>query len=53
MWINCVHTLSAGTPVSGHKASGLGIEYGLEAGEQYTKIKTTGTIFGVWKNPFA
>ena len=53
VWINCVHTLSAGTPVSGHKASGLGIEYGLEAAEQYTKVKTTVAMFGGWKSPFA
>jgi aldehyde dehydrogenase (NAD+) len=53
VWINCVHTLSAGTPVSGHKASGLGIEYGLEAVEQYMRVKTTVTMHGGWKSPFA
>lgn len=53
VWLNCVHALSAGTPVSGHKASGLGIEYGLEAADQYMKVKTTVTMFGGWKSPFA
>lgn len=52
VWINCVHTLSAGTPVSGHKASGLGIEYGLEAAEQYMKVKTTVIMSDGWKSPF-
>jgi len=53
VWINCVHALSAGTPVSGHKASGMGIEYGLEAVEQYMRVKTTVTMHGGWTSPFA
>lgn len=53
VWINCVHALSPGTPVSGHKASGLGIEYGLEAVEQYMRVKTTVTMHGGWRSPFA
>lgn len=53
VWINCVHTLSPGTPVSGHKASGIGIEYGLEAVDQYMRVKTTVTMHGGWKSPFA
>ena len=53
VWINCVHVLSAGTPVSGHKASGLGIEYGLEAADQYMKVKTSVTMAGGWESPFA
>jgi acyl-CoA reductase-like NAD-dependent aldehyde dehydrogenase len=53
VWINCVHTLAAGTPVSGHKASGLGIEYGLEAVEEYMRVKTTVTMRGGWSSPFA
>lgn len=52
VWINCVHKLSAGTPVSGHKASGLGIEYGLEAAEQYMKVKTTVIMSDGWNSPF-
>jgi acyl-CoA reductase-like NAD-dependent aldehyde dehydrogenase len=53
VWINCVHYLSAGTPVSGHKASGLGIEYGLEAADQYMKVKTTVVMTDGWESPFA
>ncbi|MBB4427583.1 aldehyde dehydrogenase (NAD+) [Bradyrhizobium sp. CIR48] len=53
VWINCVHSLSAGTPVSGHKTSGLGIEYGLEAADQYMKVKTTVMMSGAWNSPFA
>ncbi len=52
VWINCVHALSAGTPVSGRKASGVGIEYGLEAIEQYMRVKTTVTMHGGWRSPF-
>jgi len=53
VWINCVHTLSAGTPVCGHKTSGLGIEYGLGAADQYTRVKTTVVMSGGWQSPFA
>lgn len=52
VWINCVHTLSAGTPLGGHKASGIGSEYGLEAAEQYMKVKTTVTMSDGWTSPF-
>lgn len=52
VWVNCVHSLTPGTPVSGHKASGLGSEYGLEAAEHYMKIKTTVVMAGGWTSPF-
>lgn len=53
VWINCVHDLSPGTPVSGHKQSGLGSEYGLEAMDQYMKIKTSVVMTDRWGSPFA
>lgn len=52
VWINCVNTLSYGTPVSGHKTSGMGSEYGLEAIDQYMRIKTTVQMYGAWSSPF-
>lgn len=51
VWINCVHTLSAGTPLSGRKASGLGIEYGLQALDQYMRVKTTVIMTNGWSSP--
>lgn len=52
IWINCVHTLSFNTPVPGHKASGLGSEYGIEVVENYMKLKTTVTMFGGFRGAF-
>lgn len=52
VWINCVHTLSFNTPVPGRKASGLGSEYGLEAMDNYMRLKTTVTMFGGYKGLF-
>ncbi|WP_442868224.1 aldehyde dehydrogenase family protein [Bradyrhizobium sp. CCBAU 53415] len=53
VWINCAHTLSTGTPIGGHKASGLGIEHGVEAAEQYMKVKTSVIMSGGWHSPFS
>ncbi|MGV1768261.1 aldehyde dehydrogenase family protein [Rhizobium rhizogenes] len=52
VWINCVHTLSFGTPVPGRKASGLGSEYGLEVVDNYMQLKTTVTMFGGYRGLF-
>ncbi|KON64055.1 NAD/NADP-dependent betaine aldehyde dehydrogenase [Komagataeibacter europaeus] len=53
VWINCVHALNPNLPVCGHKNSGIGMEYGLEAISQYTRVKSTVTMFGGWTSPFA
>lgn len=53
VWVNCVNTLSYNTPVSGHKASGMGSEYGIEAIDQYMRIKTTVQMYGAWSSPFS
>lgn len=53
VWINCVHALNPGIPVAGHKASGLGSEYGAEAVENYTRIRASVTMSGAWRSPFA
>lgn len=52
VWINCVHLLTPAIPVSGHKASGLGVEYGIEAMEQYMKIKSIVAMSSTWRSPF-
>ncbi|KQU83880.1 hypothetical protein ASD00_33820 [Ensifer sp. Root31] len=52
VWINCVHALSPALPVSGHKNSGMGSEYGLEAIEQHMRLKTTVQMSGAWASPF-
>lgn len=31
----------------------MGIEHGLEAVEQYMRVKTTVTMHGGWRSPFA
>ncbi|WP_158600928.1 hypothetical protein [Teichococcus wenyumeiae] len=46
-----LHTLPPGAPVSGHKASGMGSEYGQVTEEQYMRIKTTVTFAGGWRSP--
>lgn len=52
IWINCVHALTPAVPVSGHKSSGLGIEYGVDAIEQYMRVKSTVSFAGGWISPF-
>ncbi|MEX1124203.1 MAG: aldehyde dehydrogenase family protein, partial [Acidimicrobiia bacterium] len=43
VWINSVHKLDPSVPFSGFKASGLGSEYGTEAIDTYTRLKTVWT----------
>jgi acyl-CoA reductase-like NAD-dependent aldehyde dehydrogenase len=52
VWVNCVNTLTYGTPIGGHKSSGMGSEYGLEVIDQYMRIKTTVQMYGGWTSPF-
>lgn len=52
IWVNCVHALTPAVPVSGHKSSGIGIEYGMDAIEQYMCVKSTVTFAGGWSSPF-
>lgn len=53
IWINCVHVLTPAVPVSGHKSSGIGIEYGIDAVEQYMRVKSVVTLASGWTSPFA
>ncbi len=40
VWGNCVAIENPGVPVGGYKQSGFGKEYGIEAGLEYTRLKT-------------
>jgi acyl-CoA reductase-like NAD-dependent aldehyde dehydrogenase len=40
IWGNCVAVENPGVPVGGYKQSGFGKEYGIEAGFEYTRLKT-------------
>lgn len=40
VWGNCVFIENPAAPVGGYKQSGFGKEYGVEAGLEYTRLKT-------------
>lgn len=40
VWINTIHAGSPGSPAGGFKLSGIGVEKGLEAIREYTRIKS-------------
>lgn len=40
VWGNCVSVENPAVPVGGYKQSGFGKEYGMEAGLEYTRLKT-------------
>jgi acyl-CoA reductase-like NAD-dependent aldehyde dehydrogenase len=40
VWINTIHAGAPGSPAGGFKLSGLGVEKGLEAIREYTRIKS-------------
>jgi aldehyde dehydrogenase (NAD+) len=40
VWCNCMFIENPGVPVGGFKQSGFGKEYGIEAGMEYTRLKT-------------
>lgn len=40
VWANCVAIENPAVPVGGYKQSGFGKEYGMEAGLEYTRLKT-------------
>jgi acyl-CoA reductase-like NAD-dependent aldehyde dehydrogenase len=39
-WINCSNFWTAAIPYEGHRASGIGVDMGLEVVESYTKLKS-------------
>jgi acyl-CoA reductase-like NAD-dependent aldehyde dehydrogenase len=40
IWINTIHAGAPGSPAGGFKQSGIGVEKGLEAVREYTRIKS-------------
>jgi acyl-CoA reductase-like NAD-dependent aldehyde dehydrogenase len=40
VWVNTIHALAPGSPYGGYKESGMGVEMGLEAAEQFTRLKS-------------
>lgn len=52
VWINTIHTLNPASPYGGYKESGVGLEMGIEAVDQYMKTKSVWVNLGDWKSPF-
>lgn len=52
VWVNTVHTLSPNTGYGGYKDSGIGLEEGMEAIEQYMRLKTIIVNYGPYTGPF-
>lgn len=52
VWVNTVHTLTPGSAYGGYKNSGVGVEEGIEAIEQYMKLKSIWINYGHYKGPF-
>lgn len=52
VWVNTVHTLSPSSGYGGYKDSGIGLEEGMEAMEQYMRLKTIWVNYGDYVGPF-
>jgi len=52
VWVNTVHTLSPSSGYGGYKDSGIGLEEGMEAMEQYMRLKSVWINYGDYKGPF-
>lgn len=52
VWVNTVHTLSPSSGYGGYKDSGIGLEEGMEAMEQYMRLKTIWVNYGEYVGPF-
>lgn len=46
IWLNTLHAMDISVPFGGFKHSGLGLEYGMEAIESYTRLKTIWSLVG-------
>lgn len=53
VWINTVHALAPGSPYGGFKASGVGKEMGLEAIEEFTRVKSIWFGTQRWTSPWS
>lgn len=52
VWVNTAHTLSPSSGYGGYKDSGIGLEEGMEAMEQYMRLKTIWVNYGPYVGPF-
>jgi acyl-CoA reductase-like NAD-dependent aldehyde dehydrogenase len=52
VWINTVHSLSAASPYGGYKESGIGLEYGIEAIDEFMQTKTVWIATERWESPW-
>jgi acyl-CoA reductase-like NAD-dependent aldehyde dehydrogenase len=50
VWNNVVHALHPGSPYGGYKASGMGVEMGMEAITQFMKIKSLWIGINEWRS---
>jgi acyl-CoA reductase-like NAD-dependent aldehyde dehydrogenase len=53
VWINSIHALHPGSPYGGWKQSGLGLEMGVEAVQQFMRTKSTWSAIEPWRSPWA
>lgn len=53
IWVNTVHSLAPGSPYGGYKQSGLGVEMGLEAIDQFMRVKSVWVNLEPWKSPWS
>jgi acyl-CoA reductase-like NAD-dependent aldehyde dehydrogenase len=52
VWVNTAHTLSPSSGYGGYKDSGIGLEEGMEAMEQYMRLKSIWVNYGDYVGPF-
>ena len=53
VWVNTVHALHPASPYGGYKESGIGLEMGLEAADEYMKTKSVWLNLGRYVSPWA
>jgi len=51
--VNTVHALHPASPYGGYKESGIGLEMGLEAADEYMKTKSVWLNLGRYVSPWA
>ena len=52
VWVNTVHALAPNSPYGGYKDSGIGKEMGVEAIEEFTRVKSAWFGVAPWETPW-
>lgn len=52
VWVNTVHSLAPNSPYGGYKDSGVGKEMGIEAVEEFTRVKSAWFGVAPWETPW-